>query len=111
MTDVVERAMRNLLEEEEMSFDYFILTQLWPLDTDVITSSVRDTRRLIVVVEDVPAYSVGAAVVSQVSGELRGHFSSAVVGLRVAPIPSARHLEDASYPSPDSIRSAILGLL
>ncbi|MBU0716774.1 MAG: pyruvate dehydrogenase [Planctomycetes bacterium] len=61
-----EEAMRVLCLEEELSFDYFILTQLWPLRVEHIAASVEQTKRLIVVEESVPTYGVGAAVVSSV---------------------------------------------
>jgi 2-oxoisovalerate dehydrogenase E1 component len=110
-TAVAEAAMRELLEEEELAFDYIILTQLWPLDVTEVVESVRRTRRLVVVEENVAAFGVGGAVIAAVAERLGGGFACRAVGGRPVPIPSARHLEDRVLPSAGDVAAAIAATL
>jgi pyruvate/2-oxoglutarate/acetoin dehydrogenase E1 component len=111
MTGVAEAAMRQMLVEQELSFDYLILTQLWPLDSRAVVESVRRSRRLVFLEETDSFYGVGAALVSAVAQELSGGFACRVVGNRPVPIPSARHLENQVLPSVQTLVKAILEVL
>jgi 2-oxoisovalerate dehydrogenase E1 component len=111
MAIVAERTMEQLIEEHETRFDYVILTQLWPLDVSEIAASVRKTKRLVVLEENVPDYSVAAAVISAVTQRCNGSFTARAVGARPAPMPSARHLEDEVLPSVGRVAEAIVSIL
>lgn len=111
MTGPVETAMRELIESDELTFDYVVLTQLWPLDVSAVVDSVRRTGRLVVVEENVADYGVSAAVVAAVADELPRGFASRRVGAQPVPLPGARHLEDAVLPSATSVTTAIRELL
>jgi pyruvate/2-oxoglutarate/acetoin dehydrogenase E1 component len=103
--------MRRLLEEEELRFDYFVLTQLWPLDVTTVVESVGRTRRLVVVEENVPDYGVGAAVVAAVAQRVTGPVACRAVGGRPVPLPAVRQLEDQVLPSADTVARAIREVL
>ena len=111
MTIAAEAAMRELIETEELAFDYIVLTQIWPLNVDRVVESVRRTRRLVVVEENAVAYGVSSAVVAAVAEQLPDGFASRRVGADPVPLPSARHLEAAVLPSAASVRSAIRGIM
>jgi pyruvate dehydrogenase E1 component beta subunit len=111
MTGVAEAAMQQLLEDEELSFDYFVLTQLWPLDVTEVAESVRNTRRLVVVEENVPEYGVGAAVIAGVAQRCPTGFACRVVGVKPVPIPAVRHLEEKVLPSTASVVRAVAEML
>jgi 2-oxoisovalerate dehydrogenase E1 component len=111
MTGVAESAMKQLLADEESSFDYFVLTQLWPLDVTSIVQSVRRTRRLVVVEENVPEYSVGASVIAAVAQRCPEGFASRAVGAQPVPIPAVRHLEEKVLPSAAAVVEAVAALL
>jgi 2-oxoisovalerate dehydrogenase E1 component len=111
MTGIAEQAMRRLLEEEEVAFDYIILTQLWPLDLTEILDSVGRTRKLVVVEESVPEYGIGAAVIAGVAQGLGEGIRCRAVGSRAVPIPAVRHLEDEVLPSAAKVVAAIMDLL
>jgi len=111
MTGIVETAMRELIVEEELRFDYVVITQPWPLDVDPIVDSVRRTKKLVVVEENVPDFGLGAAVIAAVARNIAGGFSCQAVGSLPVPIPSSRHLEDAVLPSVKSVRAAIEAVL
>jgi 2-oxoisovalerate dehydrogenase E1 component len=96
--DVAEAAMQHLLIEHEFYCDYFVLTQLSPLDCDAILDSLAQTRRLLIVEPGVAEYGVGAAIIHQAA--LRGApFSARTVGARALPIPSSHGIEESVLPS------------
>jgi 2-oxoisovalerate dehydrogenase E1 component len=107
MTGVCEAAMQRLLEEDELVFDYIVMTQLWPLDATQVIESVKRTRRLVVVEESVPTYGISAAIVAAVAEQMPEGFSSRMVGARPIPLPAVRHLEDEILPSVDRVAQAI----
>lgn len=112
LTDMVEEAMEHLILEEELDFDYFILSQLSPLYLKDVIKSVRSTRRIITVEEGHERYGVGAEVISLVSiaaGE--GGLRVRRVGAVNVPIPSSRFQEDEVLPSKESIVKAVLGIV
>jgi pyruvate dehydrogenase E1 component beta subunit len=103
--------MQQLLVERELSFDYVVLTQLWPLDVTAVVESVRRTGRLLVVEETEPAFGVGASVIAGVAQQMPRGFACRAVGARPVPIPSARHLEDEVLPSVASVVHAVTQIL
>jgi 2-oxoisovalerate dehydrogenase E1 component len=107
MTGVTEQAMQRLLVEDELSFDYVVLTQLWPLDVTEIIASVRKTRRLVVVEENVPEFGVGSAVIAAVAQQDHEGFACRAVGARPIPLPCVRHLEEKVLPSVETVAAAI----
>ena len=111
MTGPCEAAMRELIESDELAFDYVVLTQLWPLDVSPVVDSVRRTGRLVVVEENVADYGISAAVVSAVAQELPYGFACRRLGAAAVPLPSARHLEDAVLPSSSGVAAAIREIL
>jgi len=111
MTAIVEEAMHCLIFEEELRFDYVILTQLWPLDTDEITESVKRSGRLIVIEENVPDFGLGAAIIARVTQQTSGGFACRAIGCHPVPIPCARHLEDMILPSVDTVISTMRAVI
>jgi 2-oxoisovalerate dehydrogenase E1 component len=107
MTGVCEAAMHRLLTEDELTFDYIVLTQLWPLDATKVIDSIKRTRRLVVVEESVPNYGISAAIVAAVAEQVPEGFSCRMVGARPVPLPAVRHLEDEVLPSADRVAQAI----
>jgi pyruvate/2-oxoglutarate/acetoin dehydrogenase E1 component len=106
LTATVEAAMRRMIEEQELRFDYFILTQLWPQRLDGVVQSAARTGRLVVVEEAAAEFGVGSAVISEVAQQVRG-IACRVVGATSACIPAVRHLEDRVLPSVDRVVAAI----
>jgi pyruvate/2-oxoglutarate/acetoin dehydrogenase E1 component len=102
MTAMVEAAMQRLVEEDELRFDYFILTQLWPQRLDAVIHSAARTKKLVVVEESVPDFGVAAAVISEVV-QRTGPVACRAVGCEAIPIPAVRHLEDCVLPSTERI--------
>jgi 2-oxoisovalerate dehydrogenase E1 component len=111
MSAIAEAAMHKMLVEQELCFDYLILTQLWPLNFRATVESVRRTGRLVVVEEVEPQFGVGAALAAAVAQQSRGGFACRLVGSRPVPIPSARHLENQILPTVEAVAKAILEIL
>ena len=111
LTELVESMMQKLIYEEELRFDYFIITQISPLEVDNIVQSVLRTRKLVVAEENVPQYGFGDAVISRLAQEIADGFSCRVVGAKAVPIPSSRKLEDEVLPNLASLTNAVLSIL
>ena len=107
MVDVCEAAMRQLIVEDELRFDFFVLTQLWPLTDEEIAASVRTTGRLVVVEEGVAAFGLGSALIGSIVQTLGRGVRAKAVGMRPVPIPCGRQLEEAVLPSAGDLTAAI----
>ncbi len=109
ITDLVEEALEHLILEEELDFDYFILTQLSPLHLDEVVASTTRTRRLVTIEEGALAFGIGGEVLARVGESVGGRgLKTARVGARDLPIPSARRQERKVLPSREDIIAAIL---
>jgi 2-oxoisovalerate dehydrogenase E1 component len=105
--EACEQAMKQLIVDDELRFDFIVLTQLWPLTDEEIVASVAKTGRLVVAEEGVAEFGVGAAVIASVAQKVGQPFRARAVGMRPVPIPCARHLEDRVLPSADAVVAAI----
>jgi len=112
LTEAVEAEMEDLLLNEEIDFDYFVLTQLSPLDVTDIAESVRRTGCLLTVEEGPVHFGIGAEVISGV-GELVPDLvvRARRVGAKSVPIPSSSLQERSALPSGQDVRNAVLDLL
>jgi pyruvate dehydrogenase E1 component beta subunit len=111
LTNLAEDAMKTLIYEQEWAFDYFVVTQLWPLDVEPILKSVQQTRRLVVVEEHAPDFGFCAAVIAAVSQGTDEAFRAKAVGSKAVPLPSVRFLEDAVLPSKSDVVEAVSSLM
>ncbi len=111
MTSIAEQALERLIMEEEIDSDYFVLTQLSPLDLSHVAQSALETGRLVTIEEGPVSYGIGAEIVAAVGREMRGRpLRSARVGALDIPIPSSSTQERDALPSEERIVEAILGL-
>jgi pyruvate/2-oxoglutarate/acetoin dehydrogenase E1 component len=110
LTDMVEAVLEQLILEQEMDFDYFVLSQLNGECEPAIAASASSTRRILFVEEGTSSFGVGAELIAQIAESVPG-LKAARVGAIPVPIPSARHLEQEVLPTPERIRKALLSLL
>jgi pyruvate dehydrogenase E1 component beta subunit len=107
------QAAAKLAETEGIDCEVIDLRSLQPLDMETILRSIRKTHRAVVVHEDHRNVGFGAEVVARVQ-ELAFDELDAPV-LRVAsadvPIPYARNLERAAFPSEEDIIRAVKRVL
>jgi pyruvate dehydrogenase E1 component beta subunit len=105
-TPIVEQSMASLIEQDELRFDYFVLTQLWPHRLDKVIESARRSGRLVVVEESNPEFGVAASVIAEVIQQSPGVRCRAVGSLPL-PFPAVRHLEEKVLPTEARIMAAI----
>ena len=110
MVDVCEQAMRQLIVDDELRFDFIVLTQLWPVTSEEVTASVARTGRLVVAEEGVADFGVGAAIIAAVAAAADAGFRARAVGMKPVPIPCAKHLEDRVLPSAADVVAAVRGV-
>ncbi|MCW2650362.1 MAG: acetoin:2,6-dichlorophenolindophenol oxidoreductase subunit beta [Actinomycetota bacterium] len=101
-------AAATLQDEHAVSAEVVDLRTLVPLDVDTMVSSVRRTRRAVVVHDAVRFAGPGAEIVATLQAELFGELEAPVerVGARFVPTPAAAALEAQVYPSPARVVQA-----
>ncbi|MDW8291376.1 MAG: transketolase C-terminal domain-containing protein, partial [Armatimonadota bacterium] len=106
-------AAERLAETEGIECEVVDLRTLQPLDMDTVLQSVRKTHRAVVVHEDHRNVGFGAEVVARIQEFAFDDLDAPV--LRVAsadvPIPYARNLERAAFPSEEDIIRAVKRVL
>jgi len=112
LTDVVEQALEPLVREEELDFDFFILTQLSPLHLEDVIASVERTGCLVTIEEGPQAFGIGSEICARVSERLPGRpLKSVRVGARDLPIPSSRHQERRVLPGREDVVAAVMQVI
>jgi pyruvate/2-oxoglutarate/acetoin dehydrogenase E1 component len=111
----VPRAVRaaERLAREGVSAEVLDLRTLVPLDREAVLESVRRTHRLMVIDEDYRSYGMSGEVAALCAEEALDYLEAPVRRLAVpdVPIPYARDLEQAVYPSVDGIAQAVTAML
>jgi len=106
-------AAAETLAAEGVDAEVLDLRTLRPLDSETILSSVRKTRRAVVVDEGWRSGGLSAEIAARI-GEAAFYDLDAPVS-RVctaeAPIPYPKHLEDAAVPQPATIVEAVRALM
>ena len=101
-------AAATLQHQHGVSAEVVDLRTLVPLDVQTMVSSVRRTRRAVVVHDAVRFAGPGAEIVAILQAQLFGELEAPVerVGARFVPAPAAAALEAQIYPSPAGIVAA-----
>ncbi len=104
MSELARQAILNLAYEHEIFCELVVLEQLSPLDTGPLASSLRQTKRLLVIEEGTRSLGWGAEITAQITETLAGDLK-AVRRLAAAetPIPASSPLEDACLPGVKAI--------
>lgn len=112
MVPLVESAIQQLADHEDLACDLLIPTQLYPFDPRPVRESVERTGHLLVVEEGQGFSGFASEVIAQIAT----HPSSAQLGrcARVcaepSPIPAARAAEQQALPSVERIVETARGL-
>ncbi|MFQ6046123.1 MAG: pyruvate dehydrogenase complex E1 component subunit beta [Gemmatimonadales bacterium] len=106
---VAQKAADRLQSDFGVSAEVVDLRSIRPLDRDTILSSVRRTKRCVVVEEGWPFSGVGAQVVDEIQRGAFDFLDAPVLRVTGAdvPMPYNRHLERAAKPSPDQVIAAV----
>lgn len=101
--------------EQGVSTEIIDVRSIAPLDADVLRASVVRTGRLISVDEASSAYSLGSEVAAVIAedGEALSALRAPMIRVATAPVPVpySPHLEDAVFPTPDTIHAAIMSTI
>jgi len=102
-------ALANELEAQSLSVEVIDLRTIVPMDEVTVFESVAKTGRAVVVHEAVKKFGVGAEISARIHEELFSSLKAPVqrVGAKYAPVPFAKHLEDACIWSKASIEAAV----
>jgi pyruvate/2-oxoglutarate/acetoin dehydrogenase E1 component len=103
----VPRAVRaaRQLAEEGIRAEVVDLRTLVPLDKEAVLASVRKTHRLVIIDEDYRSFGMSGEIAAVCAEEALEFLEAPIRRLAVpdVPIPYARPLEQAVYPSVESI--------
>ncbi len=106
-------AAAETLAADGIDVEVIDLRTLRPLDMDTVFTSVRKTRRIIVVDEGWRSGSVSAEILTRVAESAFYDLDAPVSRICSAevPIPYPKHLEDAAVPQPERIVEAVRALV
>jgi pyruvate dehydrogenase E1 component beta subunit len=101
------------LADEGVSVEVLDLRSISPMDEEAILTSVRKTRRLVVVDEDNPRCSIATDVVALVTTRAFDHLEAPpqMVTAPHTPVPFSPPLEDFYVPTSDKIAAAVRATL
>jgi len=109
MLPVVEQAMRELFDEDEITGEIIVPSEIAPLDTTLIGQSLARSGRLVVAEEGPRSWGWGAEIIARVAERWGDAFRARPV--RVAgqdvPLPTARPLEEHVLPGAADVRKAV----
>jgi pyruvate/2-oxoglutarate/acetoin dehydrogenase E1 component len=112
---MVVEAMRaaEFLSQFGISVEVIDLRSIRPLDEETIIDSVRKTGKLVVADTSWVQYGVASEIAALIAEKAFEHLKAPVVriGIPNSPAPSSKILEDAFYPSADSLQKIIAKLL
>jgi pyruvate/2-oxoglutarate/acetoin dehydrogenase E1 component len=103
----------DTLAAEGIDAEVIDLRTLRPLDMDTVLSSVRKTRRVVVVDEGWRSGSISAEILTRIAESAFYDLDAPVSRVCSAevPIPYPKHLEDAAIPQPERIVDAVRALV
>ena len=112
---MVVEAMRaaEFLSRFGISVEVIDLRSIRPLDEETVVNSVRKTGKLVVADTSWVQYGVASEIAALVAEKAFEYLKAPVVriGIPNSPAPSSKVLEDAFYPSADSLQKTITKLL
>ena len=103
----------KILKKHNVSCEIVDLRSLRPLDVNTIITSVKKTKRLLVVDNGWTKFGVSAEIISSITEKIFSDLKSAPkrIGIEDVPIPSTRALAVHSYPTPSKIINAVSNLI
>jgi 2-oxoisovalerate dehydrogenase E1 component len=109
--DIVLDSIEAIFYEFEIKPEIFSLTQIYPLEIDVVVESVKNTTRLITVEEGSAFAGLGSEIISSIFEKNIGGFKAQRVASLATPIPSSKNLEAEVLVSKQKIIDAIRKVL
>jgi pyruvate dehydrogenase E1 component beta subunit len=102
-------AAKRLWEEDEIDAEVVDPRTLNPLDVETLATSVKKTRRAVIVEEDWLTGGVGAELAARISEEAFDYLDAPVrrIATKDVPLPYSRELELRAIPSVDDVVAAV----
>jgi pyruvate/2-oxoglutarate/acetoin dehydrogenase E1 component len=106
-------AAADTLATEGVNAEVIDLRTLRPLDMDMVLSSVRKTRRVVVIDEGWRSGSLSAEILARIAESAFYDLDAPVSRICSAevPMPYPKHLEDAAVPQPATIVAGVRALM
>ncbi len=100
-----EEAAAELYEDEEIVAELFFPLSVSPLNISAILSSVKRTKKLLIIEEGTPYYNLGAEIIASLNENWAGAeaFRSRRVSSKDIPVPSSGPMEKEYLPSKETI--------
>jgi pyruvate dehydrogenase E1 component beta subunit len=97
------------LAKEGIECEVVDMRVLRPLDTETVAESVRKTNRLVIVEESWKTLGLGSEIAAAVQEQAFDYLDAPIerVGSQEVPVPYARNLERAVFPSKDTVVEAV----
>jgi len=112
LVEMTESAIAKLHDEEDLSCELLIPTQLYPLDIEPIVESILRTGRLLVVEEGQAFAGFGSELIAQLAADTRvPSFQANRINAQADPIPAAKTAENIALPNQDDIIQGVIQLV
>ena len=106
-------AAAEILETDGIDAEVVDLRTLRPMDTEIITASVKKTHRVVVLHEACVTGGIGGEIVAKIAESVFDYIDAPIkrVGVPDVPIPYAKSLEDAIMPNEEKLITCIKGVM
>ena len=94
---------KKLLQEKSINAEVIDLLSIQPLDMSKIVSSVKKTKKLVIVENDWINCGVSSEIISRLIETYNVKFEVKRIGYLFTPCPTTSVLEESFYPSPEKI--------
>ena len=94
---------KKLLKEKSIKAEVIDLLSIQPLDMSKIVSSVKKTKKLIIVENDWINCGVSSEIISRLLETYKVKFEVKRIGYLFTPCPTTASLEKSFYPTPEKI--------
>ena len=103
----------EILEADGIDAEVVDLRTLRPMDTEIITASVKKTHRAVVLHEACITGGIGGEIVAKIAENVFDYIDAPIkrVGIPDVPIPYAKSLEDTIVPNEETLISCIKTVL
>ena len=102
-------AAAEILEADGIDAEVVDLRTLKPMDTEIITASVKKTHRVVVLHEACVTGGIGGEIVAKIAENVFDYIDAPIkrVGIPDVPVPYAKSLEDAIVPNEEMLITCV----
>ena len=106
-------AAAEILEADGIDAEVVDLRTLKPMDTEIITASVKKTHRVVVLHEACVTGGIGGEIVAKIAENVFDYIDAPIkrVGIPDVPVPYAKSLEDAIVPNEEKLITCVKEVL